>query len=113
MRANDDNAGPWLVSARWDLLIFGGSAGLAFGLLLLGRARGLLDAGLPAWTWVATVVFVDVAHVWATAYRVYLDPEERARRPGLYLGIPVAAYLVGVLLYEHSSALFWRVLAYV
>jgi hypothetical protein len=60
-----------------------------------------------------TVVFVDVAHVWATSYRVYLDPEERRRRPGLYLGIPVVAYVAGVLLYSASSAWFWRVLAYV
>ena len=32
--------GPWLVSARWDVAVFGGSALLAFGLLLLGRLTG-------------------------------------------------------------------------
>jgi hypothetical protein len=58
-------------------------------------------------------MLVDVAHVWATAYRVYLDPEERARRPGLYIGIPTAAYVLGVLLYSASASWFWRVLAYV
>jgi hypothetical protein len=104
--------GPWLVSARWDLLVFGGSAALAFALLLWGRLSGALDAAMPAWSWIATVVFVDVAHVWSTAYRVYLDPEERARRPGLYVGVPVAAYVGGVLLYTGSAGLFWRVLAY-
>jgi hypothetical protein len=55
---------------------------------------------------------VDVAHVWSTAYRVYLDPDEMRRRPGLYLGVPVAAYVAGVLLYSASGSLFWRVLAY-
>ena len=35
----------WLVSRRWDLWVFGGSAGLAFGLLLYGRLTGRL-AGL-------------------------------------------------------------------
>ena len=108
-----DPRGPWLVSARWDLAVFGGSALLAFGLLLLGRLTGLLDKAFPTWAWVATVVFVDVAHVWATSYRVYLDPEERGRRPGLYLGVPLVAYTAGVLLYSASSQLFWRVLAYV
>ena len=105
--------GPWLVSAPWDVGVFGGSALLAFGLLGWGQAHGLLAGAFPAWAWVGTVVFVDVAHVWATAYRVYLDPEEVRRRPALYLGIPLAAYLAGVLLYATSSSLFWRVLAYV
>jgi hypothetical protein len=104
---------PWLVSARWDVAVFGGSAAAAFALLVLGRATGALDAALPTWAWVGTVVFVDVAHVWATAWRVYVDPEEVERRPGLYLGVPVACWVGGVLVYTYSSGLFWRALAYV
>jgi hypothetical protein len=103
---------PWLVSARWDLAVFGGSALLAGALLLAGRTQGILDGPAPPWLFLLAVVGVDVAHVWATAFRVYLDPDERRRRPGLYLGIPIAAYVAGVLLYSASSALFWRVLAY-
>lgn len=105
--------GPWLVSARWDVAVFGGSALLAFGLLVFGRLTGAVAGAVPPWAWIATVLCVDVAHVWATAYRVYLDPEEMRRRPALYLGIPVAAYVAGVLLYSGSAALFWRALAYV
>lgn len=105
--------GPWLVSGRWDLAIFGGSAALAFGLLAVGRVTGVLDGVTPPWAWVATILLVDVAHVWSTAYRVYLDPEELRRRSGLYAAIPLAAYVVGVLLYSASPGLFWRVLAYV
>ena len=108
----DSERGPWLVSARWDLLVFGGSAALAFALLAYGRAADLLDVALPAWAWIASVVCVDVAHVWATAYRVYLDPRELGRRPGLYWGVPLACYAVGVVLHSSSSQLFWRVLAY-
>jgi hypothetical protein len=104
--------GPWLVSRRFDLAMFGGPALAAFALLGFGAGAGLIEAPLPAWTWVATVVCVDVAHVWATAYRVYLDPAELRRRAGLYAGIPLAAYVAGVLLYSGGSSLFWRVLAY-
>jgi hypothetical protein len=111
-RGAADGRSRWLVSARWDLAVFGGSAALALALLAWGRYTGLLTTALPAWAWLATVVFVDVAHVWATAYRVYLDPEERRRRPELYAGIPIAAYVTGVLLYSLSAGLFWRVLAY-
>ena len=106
-------SGRWLVSKRFDVLIFGGSAALAMSLLVAGRALGVLEGPMPAWAWIATVVGVDVAHVWATAYRVYLDPEERKRRPGLYTAIPLTAYVTGVLLYSLSAGLFWRALAYV
>ena len=104
--------GPWLVSPRWDVTVFGGSALLAFGLLWWGQVAGIADGPAPAWLFLAAVVGVDVAHVWSTAFRVYLDPAERGRRPALYLGIPVAAYVVGVLLYSGSAQLFWRLLAY-
>jgi hypothetical protein len=107
------SAGRWLVSRSWDLAVFGGSAALSLLLLAWGAATGLLTEATPPWAWVATVVFVDVAHVWATAYRVYTDPEELRRRPGLYFGVPLAVYTAGVLLYSTSPALFWRVLAYV
>jgi hypothetical protein len=103
---------PWLVSRRFDLAVFGGPAVAAALLLAWGAATGSLAGDTPVWTWVAAVVFVDVAHVWATSYRVYLDPEERGRRPGLYLGVPLAVYAAGVLLYSGSSGRFWRVLAY-
>ena len=103
---------PWLVSRRWDLWVFGGSALAAFLLLLAGRPLGTLDGPTPPWLFLMAVVGVDVAHVWSTAFRVYLDPVERARRAGLYIGIPVAAYVVGVLLHSTSPGLFWRVLAY-
>lgn len=103
---------PWLVSARWDVAVFGGSAALALLLLGVGALGGFLEGDTPVWAWVATVVFVDVAHVWATAYRVYLDPEELRRRGGLFLSIPLVAYVFGVLLYSLGPGWFWRALAY-
>jgi hypothetical protein len=106
-------AQPWLVSRRWDLVVFGGSAALAFLLLGVGHFTGVLFGDTPTWAWIGAVVFVDVAHVWATAYRVYLDPEELRRRAGLYAAVPLAAYVFGVLLYSAGATLFWRVLAYV
>lgn len=112
-RVKETGGGRWLVSAAWDVSVFGGSAALALGLLAFGRLCGLLDEPLPPVVFVGAIVFVDVAHVWATAWRVYLDPGETTRRPGVYLGIPLAAYTVGVILHSVSAELFWRALAYV
>ncbi|HJL45879.1 MAG TPA: hypothetical protein RMG45_08585 [Polyangiaceae bacterium LLY-WYZ-15_(1-7)] len=105
--------GPWLFGRRTDLLAFGGSAALAFALLGLGAQLGILEADAPDWIWLSCILVVDVAHVWSTIYRVYLDGAELRRRPLLYVGAPLACYAAGVLLHAMSGALFWTVLAYV
>ena len=81
-------------------------------LVALGWRWGLLDGDTPEWTWVGAVLLVDVAHVYATAFRVYLDPAEFARRRWVYLLAPVLGYVVGVALYSEGAELFWRALAY-
>ena len=99
----------WLFSPRADVAAFFGaavaSAVLAFGGVALG-----VDAETPLWAWVALVLCIDVAHVWSTLFRVYLDGEELRRRPLLYFATPVGCWLLGVLAYE--AGLFWRALAY-
>jgi hypothetical protein len=106
-------AGAWLFGRRIDLLVFGGSALLAFALLALGQALGIADGDAPAWIWLLCIVGVDVAHVWSTAFRVYLDPAELRARPWLYFGLPVVCYALCVAAHAVSPAFFWRALAYV
>lgn len=102
----------WLFSPRADLVAFGGSAVLSMFMLAIGWACGLLEEETPDWTWVTAVLMVDVAHVYATAFRVYLVPEELRRRPWLYGLTPLLGWLLGVAVYSESDALFWRSLAY-
>lgn len=104
--------GPWLFGRRTDLWVFGGSALLSVALLGLGWAAGVLESPVPQWTWLACVLAVDVAHVWSTAFRVYLDGQEVRRRPLLYLGAPVLLWGLGVMAYAIGPLTFWRVLAY-
>src|SRR5690606_29686228 len=104
--------GPWLFSARVDVAVFLGSAAVALALLPLGWALGVAGGDTPEWAWIGVILLVDVAHVWSTTARVYLDRDELARRPYLYGLAPLCAYLVGVALYSEDALLFWRVLAY-
>ena len=103
---------PWLFSRRADLALFGGSTAAALLLLLTGHWTGQLDGDAPLWLWVGAVVFVDVAHVWATGWRVYADADEFRSRSALYLAVPAACYVAGVVAYSLSPLVFWRVLAY-
>lgn len=103
---------PWLFSPSIDLWTFGGSAALSFLLLAIGAWAGVLQSDSPEWTWVTCVLLIDVAHVYATGFRVYFDRTELARRPGLYFGTPAACFAIGWAIYSESPETYWRMLAY-
>ena len=102
----------WLFSGPLDVAAFLGSALVALALLWLGARWGVLRGESPEWTWVGAVLLVDVAHVYATNYKVYFDFGELRRRPYLYALTPLLGYGVGVALYSEGALNFWRVLAY-
>lgn len=103
----------WLFSPAVDLGVFAGSAAVSLLLLAIGAQYGWLEDDSPEWTWISAVLLIDVAHVWATGFRVYFDAEEFKRRFWLYALVPLFGYLGGVALYAEGAGLFWRVLAYV
>ena len=102
----------WLFSPTIDLLTFGGSAALPLVLLGLGAATGKLSEPSPEWTWVTLVLAIDVAHVWGTAWRAYIEPREWRRRAAVLIGVPLVVAILGGALHAESEAGFWRVLAY-
>jgi hypothetical protein len=103
----------WLFSSKIDLTVFLGSAFLAIFLLLIGANSGLLNGDSPDWVWISCILFIDIAHVWATSFRVYFDFEELKKRIWLYTFVPLFGYLFGIALYSESAITFWRVLAYI
>lgn len=103
---------PPIFGRRLDLAVFLGPAVVGLALVAGARALGLAPGPLPEWGWVAFVLAIDVAHVWATLHRTYLDPNELRRRPRLYALVPLGCFVVGAALHAHSSAWFWRALAY-
>jgi hypothetical protein len=104
----------WLFSAKVDVAVFAGSALASVAVVLAAPALGVAsDGATPPWAFLLFVVGVDVAHVWATLFRVYLDRDEVRRRPGLYTAAPLLAFGLGVVAHAVSSDFFWRALAYV
>ena len=104
---------PWLFSAKTDLLAFGGSAAVALLMVAVGWPLGWLEQDTPDWLWIASVLLIDVAHVYATGFRVYFDRAELRRRAWLYGLVPLLAFGIGAALYSEGPKLFWRTLAYV
>lgn len=99
---------PWLISRRVDLALLSGPA------LLCAAVAVLLPPGLDVGPlgFVLLVVGLDVAHVWASLWRTYLDPVERARRPLLYALTPLGCAAVAVALHGVWPAGFWTAMAY-
>jgi hypothetical protein len=98
----------WLFGPTTDVLAFLGAA-----LASAALAWVVPISETPLWAWVLLVLCIDVGHVWATLFRVYLDGDELKRRAGLYFAAPLIAYVAGVLAYQVSAGFFWRCFAYV
>ncbi|MFT7620939.1 MAG: hypothetical protein ACI9WU_000100 [Myxococcota bacterium] len=105
-------AGGWIHSRRFDLTFFIGPAVVAL-LLIAPALAGTELPELSPLGWLLLVLMVDVAHVWSSLFRVYLDPRERRRRPWLYFGTPLAVWLGGTIIYGTEPAWFWTGLAYI
>ncbi|WP_400193964.1 hypothetical protein [Hymenobacter sp. B81] len=104
---------PWIRSARYDGLFILAPPFVALAVVGLLPPAYRATAQMPLLAWVALVVLIDVAHVYSTLFRTYLDPLRRRQRWLLFWLVPAGCYGVGVALYLGGGALlFWRVLAY-
>lgn len=103
---------PWIHSAAIDTGFILAPAVLATLIALGINTAGHAQAGVSLAAWAVLVIGIDVAHVYSTLYRTYLDPIERRQLSGWLIGTPLATWVLGVLLYTASAATFWSVLAY-
>jgi hypothetical protein len=113
---------PTLVSWGWDLgwFVLPGVLAAAVGILLgidglpsPGGEAPASDREVGVGLWIAAVLLVDVAHVWASLYRTYLDPQARRCHGRRLVWIPAVCAWFGFLLHLESPLLFWGTLAYV
>ena len=98
----------WLWGPRVDVAVF--AAPTLVGLTVLALAPA--GAASSELSFLLLVIGVDVAHVWATLFRTYLDPDELRARKATYAGVPLACLALSIALHVASPGLFWRALAY-
>ncbi|MBD2715453.1 hypothetical protein KBK19_10440 [Microvirga sp. STR05] len=103
---------PWIRSAAFDGLWILGPPFLALLAVVLGPSVFRTSAQMPVWAWVSLVVLIDVAHVYSTLFRTYLDPVRRQRFRTLLWLVPLGCYVAGVALHWVAGLWFWRMLAY-
>lgn len=98
----------WLVSPAFDVGLMILPALIAVIVALAWPTAALSPAG-----WVLLVLCVDVAHVYASLYRTYLDGAELRRHPWRYALTPLGVAIGCVSLYRMAPQLYWTVLAYI
>ncbi len=106
-------ASPWLHNRRVEAVFVLAPPLLATAVAIVAARTLPQDLASTGLVWLALIVGIDVAHVWATLYRTYLRDDTRRRERNLLLGAPLFAWVVGTLLYTAGPAVFWRALAYV
>lgn len=106
-------ATPWIYSPKFDLAaIIGPPMAVTTIVMIWGRQIAAVQT-TPIWLWILLVLGVDVAHVYSSLFRTYLDKEEFQKRRRLYLAVPVLCWGLGVALYAAFGAtIFWGCVAY-
>lgn len=72
-----------------------------------------LEERYSFYTWLFFVVFIDVAHVYATLFKTYLVPAAFREKKKLLIALPIICFVIGMGLFMMGSKVFWVTLAYV
>jgi len=103
---------PWLLSAWKDSVFILFPPFLCLLLIMLFPSQFQESNQMSVAYWLVLVVFIDVAHVYSTLYRTYFNRSNFVKNQILLIAIPLACYLVGIIIYHLDGLWFWRILAY-
>ncbi|MBN9283605.1 MULTISPECIES: hypothetical protein [Flavobacterium] len=105
---------PWIHRAKTDTIFILAPSFLVLGIIVLGQQWLLeIEAKHSFYIWLFLIVFIDVAHVYATLFKTYFVSSEFQKRKKLMIGLPVLCFCIGLVLFSFGSRVFWSVLAYV
>lgn len=103
---------PWLRSPSFDGALILAPGLIATLVVLFLAPTWSAGSEVSLFGWLLLVVAIDVAHVYSTIYRTYLDSDEWQSHRTLLTVTPFAALIVAVLVYAVSPVAFWRGMAY-
>lgn len=105
-------ATPWIHSRWLDMPFILAPPFVTLLLVLLFPQWFGPDAMLTEVHWLVLVLLIDVAHVYSTIYRTYLDKEAVRHYRFQLVWLPLFAFVTMVLLHSSSREWFWRCMAY-
>ena len=105
---------PWIHKAKTDSLFILSPPFVILAVVFFCQGwLQQLEAHYSFYTWLFFVVFIDVAHVYATLFKTYLVPKAFNERKKLLIILPIICFAIGLVLFLLGSRVFWVTLAYV
>jgi len=107
-------AQPWIDRPKTDsIFILAPSFVLVVIVFLFQETLKDIEANYSFYTWLFLIVFIDVAHVYATLFKTYFVANEFKKRKKLLITLPIVCFVIGIILFSFGSIFFWSVLAYI
>ncbi len=105
---------PWIHSPKIDTIYILSPPIIATIVVFLFHRQMLhIEHNHSFLTWLVLIVFIDVAHVYATLFKTYFVAAEFKKHKTRYLLTPILGLLISIGLYSVGSLVFWSVLAYI
>lgn len=105
---------PWIHKAKTDSVFILLPSFLVVAMVFLFQDQLQdIEERYSFYTWLFLIVFIDVAHVYATLFKTYFVASEFQKRKKLLIGLPIVCFVIGMILFSFGSAVFWSVLAYI
>ena len=105
---------PWIHKAKTDLIFIIGPSFFVLAIIFLFQDYITdIEDKYSFYTWLFLIVFIDVAHVYATLFKTYFVADEFRKNKRRLLLLPTICFVVGIILFSFGSLVFWSFLAYV
>ncbi|WP_426062708.1 hypothetical protein [Flavobacterium sp. DSP2-3-1] len=107
-------AQPWIDKPKTDGFFILAPSFLVIAIVFLFHdALKVIETKHSFYTWLFLIVFIDVAHVYATLFKTYFVREKCKKRRKLLVALPIVCFVIGIILFSFGSVVFWSVLAYI
>lgn len=105
---------PWIHKAKTDLIFIIGPSFFVLAIIFLFQDYITeIETKYSFYTWLFLIVFIDVAHVYATLFKTYFVADEFKKNKKRLLLLPAICFVIGLMLFSFGSLVFWSFLAYV
>ncbi|MEL1252893.1 hypothetical protein AAEO57_03830 [Flavobacterium sp. DGU38] len=105
---------PWIHRAKTDLLFIIGPSFFVLTIIFMFQDYITeIENDYSFYTWLFLIVFIDVAHVYATLFKTYFVADEFQKKKKLLILLPIVCFVISMILFSFGSLVFWSFLAYV
>mgnify|MGYP003574861390 CR=1 FL=1 len=105
---------PWIHRAKTDLLFIIGPSFFVLAIIFMFQDYITeIENDYSFYTWLFLIVFIDVAHVYATLFKTYFVADEFQKKKKLLILLPIVCFVISMVLFSFGSLVFWSFLAYV